>query len=234
MGCSQSQLATATLSQAAPPADQQQLPARQRSGKAQPAVRVFEPDPAKAAQAADDKAHAVAAAEALLGANAGARHRDTYVRATLASYGASCRVFTAANKHTDEPVAIKTITKVWMFGLAWLGAAAAPPSRACLALRAMCAARVPTSACALAHIAATQSTKAPELQRSRVLQEIGAMLRVQHHPHAVRLLDAYEDERGFHLVMPLMKGEGVRGRSEGSVGRLAVRGRCCRQWSAQR
>lgn len=59
-----------------------------------------------------------------------------------------------------------------------------------------------------------QSTKNPELQRQRVLQEMGAMLRVQHHPHAVRLLDAFEDDRAYQLVMPLLKGGGgwaVRG-----------------------
>jgi hypothetical protein len=40
---------------------------------------------------------------------------------------------------------------------------------------------------------------------------MGAMLRVQHHPHAVRLLDAFEDDRAYQLVMPLLKGvrEGV-------------------------
>lgn len=52
-----------------------------------------------------------------------------------------------------------------------------------------------------------QSTKNPELQRKRVLQELGSMMRVQHHPHAVKLLDAYEDERGYHLVMPMLKGK---------------------------
>jgi len=52
-----------------------------------------------------------------------------------------------------------------------------------------------------------QSTKNAELQRKRVLQELGSMLRVQHHPHAVRLLDAFEDARGYHLVMPVLKGE---------------------------
>jgi serine/threonine protein kinase len=51
-----------------------------------------------------------------------------------------------------------------------------------------------------------QSTKNAELQRVRVLQEIGAMLRVQHHPHAVKLLDAYEDCKAYQLVMPLLKG----------------------------
>jgi serine/threonine protein kinase len=51
-----------------------------------------------------------------------------------------------------------------------------------------------------------QSTKNLELQRRRVLQELGAMLRVQHHPHAVRLLDAFEDSRSYQLIMPMLKG----------------------------
>jgi hypothetical protein len=53
-----------------------------------------------------------------------------------------------------------------------------------------------------------QSTKNVELQRKRVLQEMGSMLRVQHHPHAVRLLDAFEDERSYQIVMPVLKGIG--------------------------
>jgi serine/threonine protein kinase len=53
----------------------------------------------------------------------------------------------------------------------------------------------------------SQSTKNPDLQRRRVLQELGSMLRVQHHPHAVRLLDAFEDSRSYQLVMPMLKGE---------------------------
>lgn len=58
----------------------------------------------------------MAAAEALLQARRGANYRDTYIRATLVSYGGSCRVFTAVNKHSQEPVAIKTITKVGVGG----------------------------------------------------------------------------------------------------------------------
>lgn len=53
-----------------------------------------------------------------------------------------------------------------------------------------------------------QSTKNVELQRKRVLQEMGSMLRVQHHPHAVKLLDAFEDERSYQIVMPVLKGIG--------------------------
>jgi hypothetical protein len=84
----------------------------QRSFIRPPPPREFAADPAKAAQSAADKQQAVAAAEALLAAKAGVNYRDTYVRATLVSYGASCRVFTAVDKHTQQPVAIKTITKV--------------------------------------------------------------------------------------------------------------------------
>jgi serine/threonine protein kinase len=51
-----------------------------------------------------------------------------------------------------------------------------------------------------------QSTKNAELQRKRVLQELGSMLRVQHHPHAVRLLNAFEDDKGYQVIMPLLKG----------------------------
>ncbi|KAF8057730.1 CPK24 [Scenedesmus sp. PABB004] len=131
------------------------------SRRSVPSVRVMPADPGKAAAAAAIRAEAVAAAEAMFAANAGASFRDTYVRATLVSYGGSAKVFTAVNKHTQQAVAIKAIAK---------------------------------------------STKSPEAQRARVLQEVGAMLRVQHHPHAVRLLDAFEDARGFQLVMQLLKG----------------------------
>lgn len=128
MGCSQSALcaAAATLSQQeAPRASSQHQPQpqqqqqqqggggliRQRSVKLPP-VRTFTPDPAQAAQSAAERQEAAAAAEALLAARRGVNYRDTYIRATLASYGGSCRVFTAVNKHSQEPVAIKTITKV--------------------------------------------------------------------------------------------------------------------------
>ena len=116
MGCSQSALCVATLSQQNAP-DAQQLEgqgpplSKQRSVKLPP-VRSFQPDAAKAAQSAAEKEDATEAAEAILLANQGINFRDTYVRATLVSYGGSCRVFTAVNKHTQEPVAIKTITKV--------------------------------------------------------------------------------------------------------------------------
>jgi hypothetical protein len=120
MGCSQSALcaAAATLSQQEAPSQhqpQQQQGGggliKQRSVKL-PAVRAFTPDPAQAAQSAADRQEAAAAAEALLAARRGVNYRDTYIRATLVSYGGSCRVFTAVNKHSQEQVAIKTITKV--------------------------------------------------------------------------------------------------------------------------
>lgn len=46
------------------------------------------------------------------------RFADCYVRATLVSYGASCKVMTAFNKVTNQKVAIKTIQKVsrWYIG----------------------------------------------------------------------------------------------------------------------
>jgi serine/threonine protein kinase len=61
-------------------------------------------------------------------------------------------------------------------------------------------------ACTHTHARTQQSTKHPERQRQRVLTELGAVMRLQHHPHAVQLLDAYEDGRGYHLVMPMLKG----------------------------
>lgn len=69
-------------------------------------------DPQKAAEAAAYKASAIEAAQQMLDANKGANYRDIFIRATLVSYGGSCRVFKAINKHTGQPVAIKTITKV--------------------------------------------------------------------------------------------------------------------------
>lgn len=120
MGCSQSALCVATLSQQdAPGSTQQQQPGlgltKQRSMKLPP-VRTFEADPAKAQQSAAERHEATEAAQAMLLANEGVNYRDTYIRATLVSYGGSCRVFTAVNKHSHEPVAIKTITKV---GTGW-------------------------------------------------------------------------------------------------------------------
>lgn len=133
MGCSQSALCVATLSQQhAPDTLQQQQQqqqstvgglVRQRSGKV-PAVRVFQPDPVKAAQSAADKQASMEAAAALLEATKGRNYRDTYIRATLVSYGGSCRVFTAVNKHSQEPVAIKTITKVRVGLVMMMGGAA--------------------------------------------------------------------------------------------------------------
>jgi hypothetical protein len=112
MGCSQSVLCAATLSQQEPPGQQQGGGlTKQRSGKFPP-VRTFDADPGKTAQSAAERLEATEAAEALLSATKGLNYRDTYIRATLVSYGGSCRVFTAVNKHSQEPVAIKTITKV--------------------------------------------------------------------------------------------------------------------------
>jgi hypothetical protein len=52
-----------------------------------------------------------------------------------------------------------------------------------------------------------QSVKNAALQRMRVLQEMAAMLQVQHHPHAVKLLAAYEDAKGYQLILELLQGE---------------------------
>jgi hypothetical protein len=125
MGCSQSVLCVATLSQNDPPGHPQQQQPQQQPGPSLlsssigkqrsvklPPVRTFDADPAKAAQSAAERQEAMEAAQALLLSNQGANYRDTYVRATLVSYGGSCRVFTAVNKHSQEAVAIKTITKV--------------------------------------------------------------------------------------------------------------------------
>jgi hypothetical protein len=126
MGCSQSALAVATLSQheapgpvagtSAPGTPTLQHISRgsslfQRSVKP-PTVRTFPADPAKASESATVKQESMAAGEAMLLANQGQNYRDTYIRATLVSYGGSCRVFTAVHKHSQQPVAIKTITKV--------------------------------------------------------------------------------------------------------------------------
>ncbi|WIA16237.1 hypothetical protein OEZ85_012948 [Tetradesmus obliquus] len=159
MGCSQSHLCVSTISQQ--PGEPSLAGINKSVNGSRSGFRQFTADPAKAEEAACIRAKAVAAAEKLLAANKAVNYRDTYVRATLVSYGGSCRVFTAVNKHTNRSVAIKTIAK---------------------------------------------STKNAELQRARVLQEIGAMLRVQHHPHAVKLLDVFEDSKGYQLVMPLLKG----------------------------
>jgi len=48
----------------------------------------------------------------LLCARAGKSVRDTYVRMTLVSYGASCKVFTAHHRGTNRKVAVKTLSKV--------------------------------------------------------------------------------------------------------------------------
>jgi hypothetical protein len=121
MGCSQSALAVATLSQHEAPGTAPGTPTVQHISKGSalfqrsiklPAVRTFPADPAKASQSAADKQESMAAAEAMLLANQGQNYRDTYIRATLLSYGGSCRVFTAVHKQSQQPVAIKTITKV--------------------------------------------------------------------------------------------------------------------------
>jgi hypothetical protein len=110
MGCSQSHLCVSTISQQ--PGEPAKAGINKSLNGSRAGVRQFTPDSAKAADAARIRANAVAAAEQLLAANKGVNYRDTYVRATLVSYGGSCRVFTAVNKHTNRSVAIKTIAKV--------------------------------------------------------------------------------------------------------------------------
>lgn len=119
MGCSHSHLCVSTISQQ--PAEPSQTSSNSPAHGSRAGVRHFTPDPTKAAEAARLRAGAVAAAEQLLTANKGVNFRDTYVRATLVSYGGSCRVFTAVNKHTNRSVAIKTIAKVRM-QLPWFSA----------------------------------------------------------------------------------------------------------------
>eukprot|EP00775_Hariotina_reticulata_P014124 gene14124-14255_t len=153
MGCNQSHICTCTLSQSAGNGTGSDFDQQQR--------RRVPVDPVKAAESEQAKADAMAKAEQMLDANKGAHFRDTYVRATLVSYGGSAKVFTAVHKHSKEAVAIKAITK---------------------------------------------SVKNAPLQRVRVLQEMAAMLQVQHHPHAVKLLAAYEDAKGYQLILELLQG----------------------------
>lgn len=104
MGCNQSHICTCTLSQSAENGTGSQFDQQQR--------RQLPVDPVKAAESEQAKADAMAKAEQMLDANKGAHFRDTYVRATLVSYGGSAKVFTAVHKHSKEAVAIKAITKV--------------------------------------------------------------------------------------------------------------------------
>lgn len=110
MGCSQSHLCVSTISQQ--PGEPSLAGINKSVNGSRSGFRQFTADPAKAEEAACIRAKAVAAAEKLLAANKAVNYRDTYVRATLVSYGGSCRVFTAVNKHTNRSVAIKTIAKV--------------------------------------------------------------------------------------------------------------------------
>ncbi len=51
-------------------------------------------------------------AEAMFQLTKGKRFYDNYVRPTLVSYGATCKVLTAYKRDTDRKFAVKTITKV--------------------------------------------------------------------------------------------------------------------------
>lgn len=106
MGCNIS-LPESTLSGAAPPGGGQRVTSAELR---QVADAMSHPDDVAASRRVEEAAEA--AALAMFRANEGRVFRDKYVRATLASYGASCKVFTAAHRHTNEAVAIKTIRKV--------------------------------------------------------------------------------------------------------------------------
>lgn len=51
-----------------------------------------------------------------------------------------------------------------------------------------------------------QSSRDPESQRQRVLQEVSATRLLQGHPHAVRLIDVYEDAKSYHIIMEMLAG----------------------------
>lgn len=109
------------------------------------------------------------------------------MRATLVSYGANCKVFSAADKDSGEPVAIKTIRKAAPSTASGAGAGSGDGGGGAAA--------------------AAASGAAAARQRSRVLREVGAALLLNGHPHAARLLDAYEDGRAYHLVTEYLAGE---------------------------
>ncbi|GBF92999.1 hypothetical protein Rsub_05835 [Raphidocelis subcapitata] len=125
----------------------------------QAADSLSHPEALKASREAAARAEAEAAE--LFGANEGRVFRDKYVRATLVSYGANCKVFTAAHRESNEPVAIKTIRK---------------------------------------------AAEGAGQQRGRVMREVAATRLLQGHPHAVRLLDVFEDPKAFHLVFENLAG----------------------------
>lgn len=68
--------------------------------------------PPSSASSRDKQKLSVKIAEELLVASKGKRFHDHYVRPTLASYGASCKVLTAYSRSTQRKCAVKTIPKV--------------------------------------------------------------------------------------------------------------------------
>ncbi|MEW5302698.1 MAG: hypothetical protein WDW36_005452 [Sanguina aurantia] len=67
--------------------------------------------PPSSASSRDKQKLSVKIAEELLVASKGKRFHDHYVRPTLASYGASCKVLTAYSRSTQRKCAVKTIPK---------------------------------------------------------------------------------------------------------------------------
>jgi len=118
------------------------------------------------------------------------RLRDTYVRATLVSYGASCKVFTAHDRHTGERVAVKTIPKT-------------RPQRPPSAGGGQKGGGQKGGASACSAFAAESAAAA---QRRRVEREIGALVALRGHPHVVRFVEAFEDARSYHIVMEHLSG----------------------------
>jgi serine/threonine protein kinase len=46
-----------------------------------------------------------------------------------------------------------------------------------------------------------QDTKRPEVQWQGVLLEVGVMREVEDHPNAVRLVEAYNEDKQYYLIM---------------------------------
>jgi len=148
------------------------------------------------------------------------------VRATLVSYGANCKVFTAAHRISNEPVAIKTIRKlpekaeqqrqrvmreVGATRLLQVGGA----FRAGGGMRGVGAVGREGGGMRAA-VAAKELSLQAAVQRQR--QPSSTQPQRKGHPHAVRLLDVYEDPKAYHLVM------------ENLAGAWAVRLQCGVRW----
>ncbi|GAX85949.1 hypothetical protein CEUSTIGMA_g13365.t1 [Chlamydomonas eustigma] len=91
----------------------------------------------------------------------GQRFYDNYVRPTLVSYGATCKVLTAYHRETQKKYAVKTIPK---------------------------------------------TNRNAEVQRSRVLKEVGVLKEVEDHPNAVKLHEVYDEAQNYYLVMECCDG----------------------------